>query len=407
MVVIQMVQRWMNFAIANPARQVFFTVVAREEKYKAKNLIDVVIYRGSDALYGWVFDSLQALGLKIGAIALCALPVAAGWLVLSAALGRAQERRAARAGRGGSAGRLRMIRHDPAANLPRSAGAALVARKALAQSAAAPLIARAIPSSGERLPAVGLGTAQVFDSDDERTRHDAAQVVAALVDGGGRVIDTASSYGEAESVLGNVIARAALARQALHRHQARGARRSGTEALAGPAGDGEGRPPAAPQCARSASNPWRSSRNGRRKACAATSASPRPSTAISPRSRRCSHASSRISCRSIIRSTTAKRRSASCRWRPRSRPAVLTALPFGRGRLFRAVHGKAIPDWATGFAGSWAQFFLKYLLGDQRVTAVIPGTSDPAHMADNLGAMRGALPDPDQRKRMVAFIDGL
>jgi ATP:ADP antiporter, AAA family len=94
-VVLQVVQRWMNFAIANPARQVFFTVVAREEKYKAKNLIDVVIYRGSDALYGWVFDSLQALGLKLGAIALCALPVAAAWLVLSAALGRAQERRAA------------------------------------------------------------------------------------------------------------------------------------------------------------------------------------------------------------------------------------------------------------------------------------------------------------------------
>jgi ATP:ADP antiporter, AAA family len=92
---LQVAQRWMNFAIANPARQVFFTVVGREEKYKAKNLIDVVIYRGSDALSGWVFDSLQGLGLKLGAIALCALPVTAGWLVLSAALGRAQERRAA------------------------------------------------------------------------------------------------------------------------------------------------------------------------------------------------------------------------------------------------------------------------------------------------------------------------
>ena len=94
----QVVQRWANFAIANPARQVFFTVVGREEKYKAKNLIDVVIYRGSDALYGWVYDSLQALGLKLGAIALFALPVAAGWLVLSAALGRTQQRRAARLG---------------------------------------------------------------------------------------------------------------------------------------------------------------------------------------------------------------------------------------------------------------------------------------------------------------------
>jgi AAA family ATP:ADP antiporter len=93
---LQVVQRWMNFAVANPARQVFFTVVTREEKYKAKNLIDVVIYRGSDALYGWVFDSLQGLGLKLPAIALCALPVTAGWLVLSAALGWTQERRAER-----------------------------------------------------------------------------------------------------------------------------------------------------------------------------------------------------------------------------------------------------------------------------------------------------------------------
>jgi aryl-alcohol dehydrogenase-like predicted oxidoreductase len=86
---------------------------------------------------------------------------------------------------------------------------------------------------------------------------------------------------------------------------------------------------------------------------------------------------------------------------------VLTAVPFGRGRLFSAVRGKAIPDWAAEFADSWAQFFLKYLLGDPRVTAVIPGTSDPAHMTDNLGAMRGLLPDADQRRRMVAFIGAL
>ncbi|MGA2088970.1 MAG: MFS transporter [Stellaceae bacterium] len=94
-VAIQVAQRWMNFAISNPARQIFYTVVGREEKYKAKNLIDVVVFRGSDALYGWVFDSLQFLGLKLGAIALCALPVALGWAALSMALGRTQERRAA------------------------------------------------------------------------------------------------------------------------------------------------------------------------------------------------------------------------------------------------------------------------------------------------------------------------
>src|SRR5262249_56104508 len=90
--VFQVAQRWMNFAIANPARQVFFTVLDREEKYKAKNLIDVVIYRGSDALYGWVFDSLQALGLKLPGIALCPFPVVAAWLGLSWGLWRAQGR---------------------------------------------------------------------------------------------------------------------------------------------------------------------------------------------------------------------------------------------------------------------------------------------------------------------------
>jgi len=98
---LQVTQRWMNFAIANPARQVFFTVVGREEKYKAKNLIDVVVYRGSDALYGWVYDSLLALGLKLGGIALCALPVVAGWLILSLALGRRQERLARKPDDGG------------------------------------------------------------------------------------------------------------------------------------------------------------------------------------------------------------------------------------------------------------------------------------------------------------------
>jgi AAA family ATP:ADP antiporter len=94
-IALQVVQRWMNFAIANPARQVFFTVLGRGEKYKAKNLIDVVIYRGSDAAYGWVFSSLQGLGLKFGGIALVAIPVVAAWLLLSIALGRTQQRRAA------------------------------------------------------------------------------------------------------------------------------------------------------------------------------------------------------------------------------------------------------------------------------------------------------------------------
>jgi len=75
----------------------------------------------------------------------------------------------------------------------------------MAQTGSAPLISRAIPGSGERIPAVGLGTAYVFDTDDDKTRHMAEQVIGALVDAGGRLIDTASSYGDAESVIGNVL----------------------------------------------------------------------------------------------------------------------------------------------------------------------------------------------------------
>jgi AAA family ATP:ADP antiporter len=91
----QAVQRAANFAISNPAREVLFTVVEREEKYKAKNVIDNVVFRGSDALSGWLFTALRGTGLELGSISLATVPVAAGWLVLSLALGRAHERKAA------------------------------------------------------------------------------------------------------------------------------------------------------------------------------------------------------------------------------------------------------------------------------------------------------------------------
>ena len=90
----QAVQRAANFAISNPAREVLFTVVEREEKYKAKNVIDNVVFRGSDAMFGWVFTALRGAGLELGAISLATVPVTAGWLALAIALGRMQEKRA-------------------------------------------------------------------------------------------------------------------------------------------------------------------------------------------------------------------------------------------------------------------------------------------------------------------------
>jgi aryl-alcohol dehydrogenase-like predicted oxidoreductase len=88
--------------------------------------------------------------------------------------------------------------------------------------------------------------------------------------------------------------------------------------------------------------------------------------------------------------------------------AVLVALPFGRGRLFRNALGKKLPEWAAAFdCASWGQFFLKFILGDPRVTVVIPGTDKAAHMIDNLGAGRGRLPDTKERERMVKYVESL
>jgi AAA family ATP:ADP antiporter len=91
----QALQRTANFALSNPAREVLFTVVARDEKYKAKNVIDVVAVRGADAVGGWLITGLRALSMEARGIAATAIALAAAGLILSVALGRAQERRAA------------------------------------------------------------------------------------------------------------------------------------------------------------------------------------------------------------------------------------------------------------------------------------------------------------------------
>ena len=90
----QAIQRTANFALSNPAREVLFTVLEREEKYKAKNVIDIVVFRGADAASGWLFAVLRGAGLELSTISLATVPLAGAWLVLALALGRAQERRA-------------------------------------------------------------------------------------------------------------------------------------------------------------------------------------------------------------------------------------------------------------------------------------------------------------------------
>ena len=285
-----------------------------------------------------------------------------------------------------------------------AAGAAMLAPPASAQTSA--ILTRAIPATGERLPAVGLGTAQVFDGNDEATRQKAVAVLAALVAGGGSLVDTSSVYGDAEAVLGEVMGPAGLREKLfiatkLEAPDAAELKRSQARLKAEKIDLLQFHNVRDPQQSLKQFKDWKA--QGVCRYIGITSTRHADFAAIEA-------VLGREKPDFVQIDYSLDDREAEKRILPLAaevKASVLTALPFGRARLFRAVHGKEIPDWARGFADSWGQFFLKYLLADPRVTAVIPGTADPGHMTDNIGAMRGALPDPDQRKQMVAFADAL
>jgi aryl-alcohol dehydrogenase-like predicted oxidoreductase len=88
--------------------------------------------------------------------------------------------------------------------------------------------------------------------------------------------------------------------------------------------------------------------------------------------------------------------------------AMMVYMPFGRTRLWNRVEGHEVPEWAQDFgAESWAQFFLKFAASHPDVTVVTPATSRPHHMVDNMGAAYGRMPDANERRRMIDFIDAL
>jgi aryl-alcohol dehydrogenase-like predicted oxidoreductase len=284
------------------------------------------------------------------------------------------------------------------------AGASLLAPPAIAQKES--LLTRAIPSSGEQIPAVGLGTASVFDTADQATQSKAAAVIQALVANGGSLIDTASTYGDAEIVVGDQIAAANLRDKVfiatkVEAPDAAELKRSLARLKTAKVDLLQLHNVRRQNQSLAKFREWKA--QGLCRYVGVTSTYHGDFPAIEAVLQREKPDFVQIDYSLDVRL-------AEKRILPLAadvKAGVLTALPFGHGRLFRAVRGQPVPDWASGFASSWAEFFLKYLLGDPRVTAVIPGTGDPKHMIDNVGAMRGRLPDASERAKMVAFVEAL
>jgi aryl-alcohol dehydrogenase-like predicted oxidoreductase len=287
---------------------------------------------------------------------------------------------------------------------------------ALATAGAGPqaggLIRRTIPSSGEAVPAIGLGTAGGYeDVPSEAALAPLRETIRAFQAGGGTVIDTASTYGDAEAVVGRIAQELGI-RQSLF--------------LATKV-DAIGREPGLRQIERS----FRDLRAARIDLLAvhnlrdtATQLRTLGELKQSGRIRYVGVTTSFASQHAALADLMAREpldfvqvdfaldnRQAGERILPLARErgvAVMVNLPFGRGRLFRAVRGKALPDWAAEFdCRSWAQFFLKYTIAFDAVTCPIPGMAKPEHARDNLGAAQGRLPDAAMRRRMENYIDAL
>ena len=285
----------------------------------------------------------------------------------------------------------------------------LRAQSAAGEGAQLPLIQRLIPSSGETLPVMGMGTSRTFDTaaDDESLANLTA-VLQAFFAGGGSVIDSSPMYGNAETRVGDVL-RAMQERPPLF---------AATKVWT------TGRQQGIAQMEESARRmdvqtfdliavhnlqDWQTQldtlkawkEEGKVRYIGITTSHGRDHEALVE----------------IMRSQpldfvqfsyNIMDREAENRLFPMAADkgiATLINRPFARGDLFRRVKGKEVPGWANDFGcQSWGQFFLKFVASHPATTCVIPATSKLKHMVDNMGANYGRLPEARERQRMIAFM---
>jgi diketogulonate reductase-like aldo/keto reductase len=281
-----------------------------------------------------------------------------------------------------------------------------------AASGGAAALERRIPKSGETLPAVGLGTWQVFDvAGDPHALGQARETLKVFVEGGGRMVDSSPMYGSAEQVTGQLAAelgarpRLFLAtkvwtsgRQAGVRQMEESLRRLRVDRL--DLMQVHNLMDVSTHLA--TLKDWRTA--GRVRYLGITHY----------------HAGAHADLERLVgkgdidfvqvnyslAEPEADRRLLGAA--AAAGAAVIVNRPFAEGAMFRRVKDRPLPEWAKeAGCASWAQFFLKWILAEPAVTCVIPGTRNPRHVADNLGALTGPLPDPALRRRMAEHFKSL
>ena len=281
------------------------------------------------------------------------------------------------------------------------------------------LITRAVPSTGEKLPIVGLGSSATFrtiaGSDDVSALRDVLRV---MFENGGTVIDTAPGYGASEEVAGKIVQELDATQNVFWATKLNVAGRGGGSA------DPDAARAQLEQSFRRIGKDPIDLIQVHNLADIPTQLSILKELKAEGRVRYIGTTSTRTSrypdLAKVMRAESidfigvdyaVDNRESAETILPLAQDrgiAVLLYVPFGRTRLWRRVAGRRVPEWAREFgAKSWAQFFIKFAAAHPAVTCVTPATSKPKNMLDNMGAAVGELPDEAMQRRMVELVESL
>lgn len=293
------------------------------------------------------------------------------------------------------------------------AGLALKDLPAFAQtSQPASLIQRPIPSSGERLPIVGIGTARRYDvGPSAAERAPLREVLARYPALGGKLVDTAPSYGSAETVVGDLVKKLGSRDQLFLATKVRKQeRKAGYDELIQSFVNLKtemidlievhnlvGIENMLPLL-----REWK--QEGRIRYVGVSTSNSRQYPEFIEMMKK-----EDLDFIQVNYSILSRKAEEEILPLARDRGmAVLVNLPYSRGQVFQRAGTRALPDWTSEFdVDSWGQFCLKYILSHPSVTCVIPGTAKLKYLEDNLGAARGRMPDAAMRTRMEQFYDEL